>query len=437
MVEGYGFSSGEDVTFLLSGSTGVSVTTTTAGSDGSIEASFVIPPSTPAGTYVLTATGGTSGDTASATMDLPFLGLTPSSGGIGQNSIAAPTFKWSRDNGIVVSSISYIDTSSSTATVLTVGSTGKNPNLSFLANMWVEVTSDINDLWGLPGTLALVTAVNSPAQNTITIDPTSIVGSAITDIDYPPELHPKIRRWDWDQVTSTPPPYPLPVQVPADNDGYIELEDGVEVRFTGGTYKTGDYWLVPARTATADVDWPERVTAVNWAAVPSGGSDAASLAAFLTQRYGLDGIGASDFTASSSSEIDASYNDPSGVLHNLSIALNDDQTDGTLTVDGIVGAQIPVLTESDGTLLLQCGFPDALWPEGIEHYHSRLALLGYEPVGQVSLRLHRHGLRRGVDEQPQPGFGLDGPAVYLPADRDRARRARNQRGGRDQRSRDE
>ncbi|MCA1553372.1 MAG: DUF6519 domain-containing protein, partial [Chloroflexi bacterium] len=34
------------------------------------------------------------------------------------------------------------------------------------------------------------------------------------------------------------------------------LEDGVEVLFAPGTYRTGDYWLIPARTATAQIEWP-------------------------------------------------------------------------------------------------------------------------------------------------------------------------------------
>ena len=305
-------------------------------------------------------------------------------GELSKTSNATPTFKWSRDNGIVVSSVSNIDTSDSSATVLTVGSTGKNPNLSFLNNMWVEVTSDINDLWGLPGSLALVTSVNSPGQNTITLDPTSVVGAAITDASYPPEQNPKIRRWDWDQTLPTPPPYPLLVQIPTDNDGYLELEDGVEVKFADGTYKTGDYWLIPARTATADVDWPEEVVSVNWSSVPTGGVDAVLLAGFLVKRYGLDGIKPSDFVLSGTTEIDASYTDPSGVSHMLSIALNDDQTEATLTVDGIVGAEIPVITEADGSMSLQCGFPRALLPEGIDHVYARLALFDYSQRFRVA-----------------------------------------------------
>ena len=42
--------------------------------------------------------------------------------------------------------------------------------------------------------------------------------------------------------------------------GWLSLEDGVQIQFQPGPpahmYRTGDYWLIPARTATADVDWP-------------------------------------------------------------------------------------------------------------------------------------------------------------------------------------
>jgi predicted flap endonuclease-1-like 5' DNA nuclease len=38
---------------------------------------------------------------------------------------------------------------------------------------------------------------------------------------------------------------------------WIDLEDGVQVYFEpDGSYRTGDYWLVPARTATGNVLWP-------------------------------------------------------------------------------------------------------------------------------------------------------------------------------------
>jgi hypothetical protein len=60
-----------------------------------------------------------------------------------------------------------------------------------------------------------------------------------------------VRRWD-------DPNGARKVTVPGGNQGFLALEDGVEVRFEPGRhYETGDYWLIPARTATGDVEWPK------------------------------------------------------------------------------------------------------------------------------------------------------------------------------------
>ena len=44
---------------------------------------------------------------------------------------------------------------------------------------------------------------------------------------------------------------------------WITLEDGVQVQFQAAgeakippSYRPGDYWLIPARTITGDVEWP-------------------------------------------------------------------------------------------------------------------------------------------------------------------------------------
>jgi hypothetical protein len=43
-------------------------------------------------------------------------------------------------------------------------------------------------------------------------------------------------------------------------ENWMTLEDGVQIQFqkrdTPNQYRTGDYWLIPARTATGDVEWP-------------------------------------------------------------------------------------------------------------------------------------------------------------------------------------
>ncbi|HEX6641785.1 MAG TPA: DUF6519 domain-containing protein, partial [Thermoanaerobaculia bacterium] len=44
------------------------------------------------------------------------------------------------------------------------------------------------------------------------------------------------------------------------NGAFVVLEDGVEVRFEAGNYRTGDSWTIPARTAISDetghIEWP-------------------------------------------------------------------------------------------------------------------------------------------------------------------------------------
>ena len=40
---------------------------------------------------------------------------------------------------------------------------------------------------------------------------------------------------------------------------WFELEDGVQIRFEApaARYERGDFWLIPARTATSGVLWPQ------------------------------------------------------------------------------------------------------------------------------------------------------------------------------------
>jgi uncharacterized repeat protein (TIGR01451 family) len=146
------------------------------------------------------------------------------------------TFKWSRDNGTVVTAIEEID-----GIEITVHDVGRDEVLGFAPGQWVEISNDILELHGKPGELFQIVDVN-PATRVVTL-------SDAPSVDDDPAYHPKMRRWDSQGAVS--------VEIPADNDGWIELEGGIEVQFSEeGVYKTGGYWLIPARTATGEIEWP-------------------------------------------------------------------------------------------------------------------------------------------------------------------------------------
>lgn len=165
-------------------------------------------------------------------------------------ALGAATFKWSRDNGVVVAAIEKIDGSS-----VTVDSLGPDEVLGFANGQWVELTDDALELNGQPGQLALIVDVK-PATRELVLSPAPAKLAPAAAAGVAPELHPKLRRWD--QIDQ-----PL---ARADEQGivtsaaWLPLEDGVEVQFSlpdpGGVFRTGDYWLIPARTATGDLEWP-------------------------------------------------------------------------------------------------------------------------------------------------------------------------------------
>ena len=148
------------------------------------------------------------------------------------------TFSYSRENGSVV--VPWLDRDADTLTVTNVG---RDAVLGFGPGDWIEATDDRKELGGEAGTLV---KVKTALDKTLTVDTATATGS-LDVVDFP--LHRKVRRWD-------DPSGARVVETPSGNDGYLVLEDGVEVRFEDGYYRALDYWLVPARTALGDVEWP-------------------------------------------------------------------------------------------------------------------------------------------------------------------------------------
>lgn len=146
------------------------------------------------------------------------------------------TFKWSRDNGSVETRILSVN-----ANQVTVHDLGPDEVLGFASGQTVELLTDHHDLFGLPGQLLTIDSVTA-AANIITLKTTPNAA----DLDL--TLNPRMRRWDSQGDLSVP--------VPAAGGTWISLENGVQVQFSAGSYATGDYWLIPARTVTGEIEWP-------------------------------------------------------------------------------------------------------------------------------------------------------------------------------------
>ncbi|MER6556443.1 DUF6519 domain-containing protein [Streptomyces sp. NPDC001027] len=161
---------------------------------------------------------------------------------IHEGSEGSPSFVWSRDNGTVTARV--VDVSDEE---IIVDSPGRDEALGFSRGQWVEVNDQARIRRGVPGVLARLGEVSGTELNVAQwAGPRPRFGSAAV-----------VRRWD------------SPGAVPITGD-WIELEDGVQVQFEpdpDAFHRTGDYWLIPARTAAlsltdldsdlpGNVEWP-------------------------------------------------------------------------------------------------------------------------------------------------------------------------------------
>jgi Family of unknown function (DUF6519) len=163
-------------------------------------------------------------------------------GGVGE-----ATFKLSRENGSVVVPWTGVEGNDT----LVVGSLGRDEKLGFKPGDMVELIDDDHELRGEPGDLVKVL---STQNGTIKVDTAVDIGKY--------GLNKKVRRWD-----DVGPP--RMVEIRTENDGYLKGEEGLEWKFEPGTFATGDYWLVAARTGVG-IDWPTDSSRRPLAKAPDG-----------------------------------------------------------------------------------------------------------------------------------------------------------------------
>ena len=160
------------------------------------------------------------------------------------NGSAEPTFIWSRNNGSDVFPITTLQGDTAIVEHL-----GRDLTKSLEPDNWVEIVDDHFVKQGRPGPLLQVDRIDK-AESAVTFRSKA---NPNYGEDEAKRKHALLRRWDSaEEINVT-----FPAKPDDSNSGWIPLEDGIEVRFEEGNFQTGDYWLIPARTATGKIQWPQ------------------------------------------------------------------------------------------------------------------------------------------------------------------------------------
>ena len=155
-----------------------------------------------------------------------------------KGKVGIATFKWSRDNASVLTGVVL------NGNELIVD----NPH-KLREGQWLELTNDEQELRGEPGVLVEIKHV---VCEVVTFNADIVKPSTIPNGEKWPT---KARVWESGENN-------IVENLTTEDKNWLKLEDGIEIQFqsTSGTaehqYRTGDYWQIPARVATGDVEWP-------------------------------------------------------------------------------------------------------------------------------------------------------------------------------------
>ena len=178
------------------------------------------------------------------------------------------TFKWSRENGAVmfpiISSLVSIggqplaSLASLTSLVLTLGNLGRDDSRFGLnVDDWVEIVDvgEAEEVEEEPGPLMRVQSIELASRQVTLVNDNGIT------LDADPQSILFLRRWDYHAGDPADRHTPKIAKSGALQivPGWLMLEDGIQVQFdfeNATTFRSGDYWLIPARTASGSIEWP-------------------------------------------------------------------------------------------------------------------------------------------------------------------------------------
>jgi hypothetical protein len=183
-------------------------------------------------------------------------------GGRTNDNETGATFKWSRDNGSVTFPIRKV-----AGTTVTLEHVGRDCHLGLKSGDWVEFMDERIAMGKYAGPLAKVEIIDRSELSIAVSFPNETVLPSYTEAEIE-NLYPFLRRWDHAGDVAT---FGGALQIIESDTttsrseaGWVELEDGVQIQFVknkgeGTEYRVGDYWLIPARVAIGEIEWPDEL----------------------------------------------------------------------------------------------------------------------------------------------------------------------------------
>ncbi|MDD5735795.1 MAG: DUF6519 domain-containing protein [Methanothrix soehngenii] len=188
-----------------------------------------------------------------------------------------PTFKWSRDNGssvfpVIEGKIRFPSDENDKKMYVELAHLGLDESKALKKGDWVEFVHESYVLQNRAESLLQVENIDLQ-----TMEVTLVTKGKLPDASG--ARLPILRRWD--QCESKNPKIGPNGDIPIKKIGsegdfpiepdWIDLEDGIQIKFEeeqnsdnpGYYYRTGDYWLIPARVATKDIEWIDELGGVS------------------------------------------------------------------------------------------------------------------------------------------------------------------------------
>lgn len=175
------------------------------------------------------------------------------------------TFKFSRENGSVCFPISSMEVQD---LKIILKDLGQDARRGLEIGDWVEILDDDYTLQNRSDRPLLKVNAIEPLDMTVILEATEST-APFSPYDKDSKNHPLLRRWDQkegaSEKLSLTKAGTIKIKEGSSASDWIHLEDGVQIQFQPAAltqtygrnyYRAGDYWLIPARTITGDVEWP-------------------------------------------------------------------------------------------------------------------------------------------------------------------------------------